>query len=124
MSVAAGNQNRAIAVVVRELIASYLDREGFDAVAKPYQPRISDSLDHTFAPDVAGLPRTHLDVSSRLTHRLSIDLDGARRAGAINGAEVSAFVQYRANKDISESFVILGLDHFSKLLRGDHLAPT
>lgn len=124
MSTPTGNKNRAIAVVVRGLIASYLEHEGIDAVAKPYHSRISDSLDHAFEPDVAGLPRTHLDVSSRLTHRFAEDLDGARRAGAINGAEVSAFVQYRANKDISESFVILGLDHFSKLLRGDHLAPT
>lgn len=41
----------------------------------------------------------------------------------MNGAEVSAFVQYRAERPIAESYVIVGLDHFARLLRPAQAAP-
>lgn len=119
----AGNQNRVIHAAVRDIVANYIGTQGLDVTAKPYSRKISEGLEHALAPDVAGLPGVHLDVSSRLTHRLSIDLDSARRAGSINGADVSAFVQYRPERDPGESFVVLGLDQFCHLLRGDRIPP-
>lgn len=117
MSAPVGNANRAIAVVIRGLISSYLVTEGFDTTPKPYSRKISDSLETALDPDVTGLPGVHLDVSSRLTHRLSEDLDAARRAASINGTELGAFVQYRPERSVAEAYVVLGLDHFAKLLR-------
>lgn len=82
MSGAAGNRNRAISHAVRNLVSGYLETEGFETTPKRYASRISESLEHALEPDIAGLPLVHLDVSSRVLHRLSDDLDGARRAGA------------------------------------------
>ncbi|MDD7929883.1 hypothetical protein [Microbacterium thalli] len=123
MSGAAGNRNRAISHAVRNLVSGYLGTEGFETTPKPYAGRISDSFETALEPDIQGLPGVHLDVSSRLQHRLADDLDSARRAGAVNGTEVSAFVQYRAERPIPESYVIVGLDHFAKLLRAAQASP-
>lgn len=124
MTGAAGNRNRAISHAVRGLVSAYMDTAGFETTPKPYASRISESLEHALEPDIGGLlPLVHLDVSSRLQHRLADDLDSARRAGAVNGAEVSAFVQYRSEKPIAEAYVVLGLDHFAQLLRAAQASP-
>lgn len=117
MSGTTGNRNRAIAVAVRDLVATYAQHAGFpEAAPRPYARKLSEALDDPFAPDVSGIPGVHLAVSSRLNHRLSEDLDAARRAGAINGAGVAALVQWRSERDVSEAFVVLGLDDFLQLV--------
>lgn len=119
----AGNRNRAISHAVRGLVASFMRSEGFDAVAKAHISRISEGIDAALDPDIAGIDGVHIDVSSRVQHRLSEDLDDARRTAAINGRHIAALVQYRPSRDVEQSFVVMGLDHFSKLLRDSGHSP-
>ena len=118
-----GNQNRAIAIAIRNLVSTYLGTEGFNTVPKPYHRRVSESLDSAVDPDVSGIDGVHIDVSSRLQHRLSDDLDAARRAGHINGSDVAVLVQYRPERPVSESYAIVGPSSFMPLRAPAH-RPT
>ncbi|WP_431072106.1 hypothetical protein [Microbacterium phyllosphaerae] len=119
-----GNKNRAIHRAVVDLAASYLDAEGITAITKRRASTISDALadDIVFAPDLA-VEGVHLDVSSKLTHKLAEDLESAQRAAAINGTLAAGFVQWRGDKEIDQAYVVTSLAHFAKLIRGDHLTP-
>lgn len=123
MTGARGNQNRAIAVAIRGLVAAFLDAHGHEVSAKPYARRISEALDGALAPDVAGIPGVHLDVSSRLQHRLSDDLDSAVRAAKINGDQLAVLVQYRPDRDVGQAYAICTLADMSKLLHAADAAP-
>ncbi|WP_350352499.1 hypothetical protein ABS642_05160 [Microbacterium sp. A8/3-1] len=108
-----------------DLVALYLDGEGISSTAKRTPARLSDSLidDVAIAPDLS-IPGVHLDVTSRLSpYRLSEDLESAQRAAAINRTPVAGFVQWRGDKEIENSYVVLDLQSFARLARGDHLAP-
>jgi hypothetical protein len=111
----AGNRNVALHQAVRELVSSYLETRGFDTTAKPHETTISESLGKGVEPDVLGLPGVFLDVTSRGTYRLSVDMDSARAGADVTGHRVAAFVQHRAGRPIEESFVILELRDFATL---------
>jgi hypothetical protein len=118
---AVGNVSPSVHAAVRDLTVGFLQGERFDVSAKRRHARLSDSLgDDTLAPDVHGLPGVHLAVTSRLRHRLSTDLDAARRAADLNGTPVAAVLQWRAQRPIADSYVLVTLADFAKLVRGDH----
>lgn len=102
---------------MREIVAVFLAEEGFsDAKAKPTFTRISEGLDLADMPDVAGVPGVYMAVSARRAHRLSVDLDAARREADAAGYPVAALVQTR-ERSVGEAFVILTLSDFVKLAR-------
>lgn len=123
MSGPAGNRNVALHSAVRELVSRYLETRGFETTARPRQAKISSSLNGEVRPDVSGVPGVFLDVTSRGTHRLSVDLDAARSGADVTGDPVAAFVQHRAGRPIAEAFAVLSLSDFATLLRGDHRPP-
>lgn len=101
----------------------YLDAEGIGAITKRTPAGLSDSLgDDSLDPDLT-LAGVDLNVSSKLTHRLSEDLDSVTRGAKIRGVGVGAFVQWRGDKQIENAYVITTLGDFAKLVRGDHLSP-
>ncbi|MFK3678697.1 hypothetical protein ACI2IP_13275 [Microbacterium sp. NPDC090218] len=108
-----------------DLVAFYLDGEGIASTAKRTPTSLSDALSDEIAikPDLS-LPGVHLDVTSRLSpYRLSEDLESSQRAARINGTPVAGFVQWRGDKEIENSYVVLDLRSFAHLVRGDHLTP-
>ncbi|KZE41588.1 hypothetical protein [Microbacterium sp. T32] len=118
MPAAIGNANPSVHHAVRELTVGYLRAEGFDVSAKRHHARLSDALaDDMLAPDVEGIPGVHLAVTSRLRHRLSGDLDAARRAADINGTSVAAVLQWRAERPIADAYVLVSLADFARLVR-------
>lgn len=120
-----GNKSRSIHAAIVDLVGYFLDGEGIEAMAKRHASSISDTLsdDVALAPDLS-LPGVHLDVTSRLSpYRLSEDLESAQRAAAIRGVPVGAFVQWRAEREVEQAYVVTSLADFAKLVRGDHLPP-
>lgn len=120
----AGNRNIALHSAVRELVASYLRTRGFDTTAAPRDPTVSAALARGIRPDVAGIAGVYLDVTSRGTYRLSVDMDSTRAGADLTGHPVAAYVQHRAGRPIQQSFVILELGDFATLakLSADALA--
>lgn len=120
-----GNKSRSIHRAVVDLVGYYLDAEGIATTTKRTPTGLSDSMsdDVALAPDLS-LPGVHLDVTSRLSpFRLSEDLESAQRAAAINATPVGAFVQWRAEREVEQAYVITSLRDFAKLVRGDHISP-
>lgn len=116
-----GNRNRSVHVAVRDLVALYLDAEGIAATPKRTPHGLSDSLgDDALDPDLS-LAGMDLNVTSRLTHRLSDDLDAVTRAAAIRGVPVAGFVQWRGDRPVEQAYAILPLSGLAKLIRGDHI---
>lgn len=118
------NRNRATHAAVVDLVRLALDARGVSSTAKRTPTSLSDGLseDIALAPDLA-LDGVDLRVSSKLKpFRLSEDLESAQRVAAIRGTSIAAVVQWR-ERPIDEAFVILDLQDFAKLLRGDHRTP-
>lgn len=123
MSGAPGNCSRSVHRAVVDLVQLALDAQGIAATPKRATTTISDSLDDdvVLAPDLS-LAGIDLKVTSRLhPHRLSENLESVQRAAAIRGVDVAAFVQWRSDLPVDDSYVITSLRDFSKLVRGDHL---
>jgi hypothetical protein len=121
MTTAVGNQNRSVHAAVTDLCVLYLEQSGFAGVAaKPYREKISDALgdDDLAQSDVRGLHGVHLDVRSRLRHRLDVDMDRARVGADINRQPVAAFVQWRGSRPVSDSYVVMDFRSFVALLGG------
>ncbi|MFF0909737.1 hypothetical protein ACFWZW_03490 [Microbacterium enclense] len=122
MPAASGNASRAMHFAVTDLAATWLRSAGFeDAAPRPYHAKISDALDEgVLGPDVRGISGVHLRVSTRGSFRLGGDLDDARRAAALsNRGEVAALLQLRrGGSAIAESFVLVTLEDFARLLGG------
>ncbi len=117
------NRNRSVHAAVRDLVQLALDARGISSTARRESKGLSDSLgDDAVDPDLA-LVGVDLNVSSKLTHRLAQDLDSVSRGAQIRGVPISAFVQWRADEQIENAYVVTSLASFSKLLRGDHLPP-
>ena len=119
-----GNRSRSTHAAVTDLVRLALDARGVSSTAKRTPTRASDGLseDIALAPDLA-LDGIDLRVSSKLKpFRLSEDLESAQRTAAIHGTSIAAVVQWR-ERPIDEAFVILDLQDFAKLIRGDHLPP-
>lgn len=115
MSGPIGNRNVSVHHVVRELVSRYLETRGFATTARPRQAKISSALDGGVRPDVSGVEGVFLDVTSRGTYRLSLDLDAARSGADVTGDRVAAFVQHRAGRPISDAFVVMSLADFATL---------
>ncbi|MFF7683877.1 hypothetical protein ACFZA2_14085 [Microbacterium sp. NPDC007973] len=111
----AGNKNRATHSAVTELVALYLDAEGIDATANRRPARLSDRIGDV-RPDISA-KGVAVTVTSRLDHRLHTDLGTAVATGRLAGADISALVQWRASRDISEAYTVMTLSDFAKLLR-------
>ncbi|MDQ0725695.1 hypothetical protein [Microbacterium sp. W4I20] len=122
MSGAPGNASRSVHRALRDLVASYLDSQGIQAVTKRQAVSISDSLSEEVAlvPDLS-ISGVDVDVSSKLRHRLSESLDSVQRGAILRDVPAYGFVQWRADRDISGAYVVLDLASFARLLRGDHL---
>lgn len=119
---APGNRNRGVHRAVTDLTALFLAGEGIDSTVKTTYARISDSLgDDALDPNIA-LDGIDLRVSSKLVHRLSEDLATVTRGAEIRGVPIAAVVQWR-DKAIENSYAIVSLADFAKLVRGDHLTP-
>ncbi len=118
------NKNRSVHRAITDLIGLFLDQEGITAITKRTPTTLSDSMtDDVVAPDLA-IKNVHLDVTTRLSpFRLSEALESAERAAAINETPVAGFVQWRGDRPVADSYVVLSLRDFSKLVRGDHLTP-
>lgn len=115
------NRNRSTHRVIVDLVQLALDARGISSTARRDPKSLSDSLtDDAVDPDLA-LVGVDLNVSSRLTHRLAEDLDSVARGAQIRGVPISAFVQWRADEQIENAYVVTSLASFSKLIRGDHL---
>lgn len=121
---AIGNASSGVHNAVRQLAATYFQRQGFAAVAKRHRARLSDAFgDDGLDPDVQGLPGVHLAVTSRLHHRFSSDLDAARRAADLNGSKVAALLQWRSERDIAEAYIVMTARDFSRLMGGTPPPP-
>lgn len=120
MTTATGNQNRSVHAAVTDLCVVYLEQAGFEGVvARPYHERLSDELREDLAGgDVRGLPGVHLDVRSRLRHRLDVDMDRARVGADLSGQSVAAFVQWRSSRPVSDSYVVMDFRSFVALMGG------
>lgn len=119
-----GNRNRAMHGAVVDLVRLALDAQGVASTGKRTPTSLSDGLseDIALAPDLA-LDGIDLRVSSKLRpFRLAEDLEQAQRVAAIRGTSIGAVVQWR-ERPIGEAFVILDLQDFARLLRGDHRKP-
>ncbi|WP_426181852.1 hypothetical protein [Microbacterium sp. TWP3-1-2b2] len=116
------NTNRSTHRAVRDLAVAYLDREGIPAITKRMPKGLSDSLDDdAIAPDLA-LDGVDLDVSSRLSpFRLSESLESVQRTAQIRGVPAYGFIQWRGDHEIRNSYVVLDLASFARLVRGDHI---
>lgn len=123
MTTPTGNQSRRLHQAMRELVSVFLRGEGFDAEATPVHTKISTALDAGLMPDVAGVPDVWLDVSARGAHRLSVDLDSARRTASIAGYPVTALIQHRGGRGVEEAFAILTLADFAKLATSAEQTP-
>lgn len=124
MTAATGNVSRATHAAVTDLVTGFLDQAGFDVRSRPYHERISDTLaDGGTDGDVRGLQDVFLNVTSRLTHRLDLDLDRARVGATVNGRAVGAFIQWRASRGIGDAYVVMDLRSFSRLLGGTPPPP-
>ena len=119
-----GNTNRATHRAVVDLVGLYLDGAGIVTTRKRTPTSLSDSFtdDVVLAPDLA-VHGVHLNVSSKLTHKLWEDLESVQRGAAINHTPVGAFVQWRGEQEIADAYVVTSLADFAKLIRGDHLTP-
>lgn len=119
-----GNRNRSTHLAVVDLVRLALDAQGISSTAKRTPTSLSDGLseDIALAPDLA-LDGVDLRVSSKLKpFRLAEDLERAQRTAVIRGTSIGAVVQWR-ERPINEAFVILDLESFARLLRGDHQKP-
>lgn len=121
-----GNKSRSIHRAVVDLAESYLDSQGIPATTKRTPTSLSDSLtdDVALAPDLS-IDGVALDVTSRLRpHRLAENLESVQRTAAIRGLGVGAFVLWRGDRPIEESYVVTDLRSFARLMRGDQLPPS
>ena len=123
MTSTGGNQNRAIGLAIRQLVAAFLVANGHDATAKPVPRRISDSFETALVPDIQGVPGVHMEVSARLRPRLSESMDGAVRAAKINGDGVAVLVQHRPDRQVAESYAICTLADMSRLIHAVQASP-
>lgn len=114
-----GNTSRATHQAVVDLTRMYLGERLDGLTSRPYSRRAADDLDDLGA-DVRGIPNVYLDVSARIRHDLAGDLDSARRGADIAGAGVAAFIQWRAGTGIENSYAVLSLADFRKLLAGEY----
>ncbi|MFG6502511.1 hypothetical protein [Microbacterium sp. P05] len=118
------NKNRSVHRAVVDLVGAFFEQEEIFATVAPRPSRvapikISEALDvdlDTLAPDIA-IPGVAVTVTSRLRHRLSDDLDAATRTAVLTGAPVGALVQWRADVGIDQSYAVMSLAHFAKLVR-------
>lgn len=119
-----GNKSRSVHAAVRDLVALYLDSRGIASTSKREPKGLSDALeDDALDPDLT-LDGVDLKVTSRLRpFRLSEDLESAQRVAAIRGSKLGAVVQWRSERDIANAYVVVSLDDFTKLIRGEHLSP-
>ncbi|MGX1701703.1 hypothetical protein [Microbacterium sp. NPDC055357] len=119
MSTTTEFNRRTRAQAWRDSIAGYLSAE----LRSPIRPRISARRpSETFANvtgDVLGVPGVTVLASAEHRMRLSEDLDVAGRRAADAGDQIGAVVQRRHGRPTAESYVLMTLDHFGKLLRRD-----
>ncbi|MCI9856775.1 hypothetical protein [Microbacterium proteolyticum] len=124
MTAATGNVSRATHAAVTDLVTGFLGQAGFDVRSRPYHERISDTLaDGGIDGDVRGLQDVFLNVTSRLTHRLDLDLDRARVGADVSGKRVACFVQWRASRPVAESYAVLSLRDLARLMGGTPPPP-
>lgn len=112
-----GNRNRSAHRAVVDLVQLALDARGISSTTKREPKTLSDSLgDDALDPDLA-LDGVDLKVTSRLTHRLSEDLESAQRTAVIRGTAMGALVQWRGDRPIDQAFVIVSLSDFATLAK-------
>lgn len=118
------NTNRSTHRAVVDLVGSFLDVEGIASTVTRRPATISALDGDGLAPDLS-LDGVDLDVSSKLSpYRLSESLEAVSGAATLRGVGIGAFVQWRANENIANAYVVLSLRDFSKLVRGDHIIPN
>lgn len=118
-----GNRNRSTHRALVDLVQLALDARGISATRKKTPARLSDALGpEALDPDLS-MQGVDLNVSSKLAFKLSEDLDAVTRGAEIRGVPVAAVCQWRGDRGIAESYVVMQLSGFVRLVRGDHLTP-
>lgn len=115
MPAAYGNKSRATHAAVVDLVAGYLDSKGIAATAHHRPAKLSDAVGD-IQPDVSA-EGIALNVTSRLQHRLSIDLDAATDTARLSESPVGAFVQWRGDRPVDQSYVVMSLGTLAALIR-------
>lgn len=112
-----GNKNRSVHRAVVDLVGAYFEQQNIPATVTHTPTKLSEAMDDdALAPDIS-IPNVAVTVTSRLRHRLSDDVDNATRTAVLAGLPTGALVQWRAERDISESYAVLPLAHFANLVR-------
>jgi hypothetical protein len=115
---ATGNVSRATHRAVVELATGYLQQSGLAVLARPYSERISDAIAAPIDGDVRGLENVFVNVTSRLTHRLDLDLAAARMGADIARKDVGLFIQWRQARSVGDAYAVMSLRDLAKLLGG------
>ncbi len=105
----------------REAVALVMNVAGVaTATPKPRRPARSTSehveLEDRDAPDVLGVHRFHLNVTSAESARWGSALDSALVGARLAGKMIPAVVAYRRGRPIAQSFVLMRLEDFAAML--------
>lgn len=112
---APGNRNHRIHRAVCELAHDYIAAQGVPVKAYPRPMRLMDIGDEIHPDiDMAGIA---VSVTSRRTLRLAEDLDAAVGVANLSGSPVGAVVQWRADRPISDSYVVMRVQDLVTLVK-------
>ncbi len=103
----------------RELVALQLQADGIEtATARTLTRSASAFGDDGPRPDIEGIPRVHLDAAAAQLAKLGSYLDAAASAAELAGqGRIPALALYRQRRPASESYVVLQLADFARLVR-------